>query len=85
MRAPDISFGITLSANKGFHIGSRGVSMYGELLYSCRPIRIWCAEREGRHGEVECRVADAARGYWTTMSPLIIPQSCTGRRLGRLR
>ena len=59
--------------NKGFHIGSRGVSMYGDWLYFMTPdSHLICLD--ARNGSVRWNVAvaDAGRGYWTTMSPLII-------------
>lgn len=59
--------------NKGFHIGSRGVSMYGEWLYFMTPDSHLVA-LNAKDGSVRWNVAvaDWQRGYWTTMSPLII-------------
>jgi alcohol dehydrogenase (cytochrome c) len=60
-------------ANKGFHIGSRGVSMYGEWLYFMTPdSHLVCLNAKDGTVRWNVAVADAARGYWTTMSPLII-------------
>jgi alcohol dehydrogenase (cytochrome c) len=60
-------------ANKGFHIGSRGVSMYGEWLYFMSPdSHLVCLNAKDGTVRWNVAVADAARGYWTTMSPLII-------------
>jgi alcohol dehydrogenase (cytochrome c) len=60
-------------ANKGFHIGSRGVSMYGEWLYFMTPdSHLVCLNSKDGTVRWNVAVADAARGYWTTMSPLII-------------
>jgi alcohol dehydrogenase (cytochrome c) len=63
----------TYPANKGFHIGSRGVSMYGEWLYFMTPDS-YLVSLNAKDGTVRWKVAvaDAQRGYWTTMSPLII-------------
>jgi alcohol dehydrogenase (cytochrome c) len=63
----------TYPANKGFHIGSRGVSMYGEWLYFMTPDSN-LVSLNAKDGSVRWKVAvaDAQRGYWTTMSPLII-------------
>src|SRR5216110_1004054 len=58
---------------KGFHIGSRGVSMYGEWLYFMTPdahLIYLTAKDDAVRRNVA--VADSQRGYWTTMSPLIV-------------
>ena len=63
----------TYPANKGFHIGSRGVSMYGEWLYFMTPdSHLICLNAKDGTVRWNVPVADAGRGYWTTMSPLII-------------
>lgn len=63
----------TYPANKGFHIGSRGVSMYGEWLYFMTPdSHLICLNAKDGTVRWNVAVADAQRGYWTTMSPLII-------------
>jgi alcohol dehydrogenase (cytochrome c) len=63
----------TYPANKGFHIGSRGVSMYGEWLYFLTPdSHLICLNAKDGTVRWNVAVADAGRGYWTTMSPLII-------------
>jgi len=60
-------------ANKGFHIGSRGVSMYGEWLYFMTPdAHLICLNAKDGTVRWNVAVADSQRGYWTTMSPLII-------------
>jgi alcohol dehydrogenase (cytochrome c) len=60
-------------ANKGFHIGSRGVSMYGEWLYFMTPdSHLVCLNAKDGTVRWNVAVADAGRGYWTTMSPLIV-------------
>jgi len=60
-------------ANKGFHIGSRGVSMYGNWLYFMTPdSHLICLNAKDGSVRWNVVVADAQRGYWTTMSPLII-------------
>jgi len=63
----------TYPQNKGFHIGSRGVSMYGEWLYFMTPDAHLVA-LNAKDGTVRWKVAvaDSQRGYWTTMSPLIV-------------
>lgn len=63
----------TYPQNKGFHIGSRGVSMYGEWLYFMTPDAHLVA-LNAKDGTVRWNVAvaDSLRGYWTTMSPLIV-------------
>jgi alcohol dehydrogenase (cytochrome c) len=59
--------------NKGFHIGSRGVSMYGSWLYFMTPdSHLICLDSKNGKVRWNVAVADAAKGYWTTMSPLIV-------------
>ena len=60
-------------ANKGFHIGSRGVSMYKDWLYFMTP-DAHLISLNAKDGTVRWNivVADSAKGYWTTMSPLIV-------------
>ncbi len=63
----------TYPQNKGFHIGSRGVSMYGEWLYFMTPdAHLICLNAKDGTVRWNVAVADSQRGYWTTMSPLII-------------
>jgi alcohol dehydrogenase (cytochrome c) len=63
----------TYPQNKGFHIGSRGVSMYGEWLYFMTPdAHLICLNAKDGSVRWNVVVADSQRGYWTTMSPLII-------------
>ncbi len=63
----------TYPQNKGFHIGSRGVSMYGEWLYFMTPdAHLICLNSKDGSVRWNVAVADSQRGYWTTMSPLIV-------------
>src|SRR4051812_33013608 len=63
----------TYPPNKGFHIGSRGVSMYGEWLYFMTPdSHLISLNAKDSTVRWNVAVADSARGYWTTMSPLIV-------------
>jgi alcohol dehydrogenase (cytochrome c) len=63
----------TYPVNKGFHIGSRGVSMYGEWLYFMTPdAHLICLNAKDGAVRWNVAVADSLRGYWTTMSPLIV-------------
>ena len=63
----------TYPQNKGFHIGSRGVSMYGNWLYFMTPdAHLICLDAKDGKVRWNVVVADSQRGYWTTMSPLII-------------
>jgi alcohol dehydrogenase (cytochrome c) len=63
----------TYPQNKGFHIGSRGVSMYGEWLYFMTPdAHLICLNAKDGAVRWNVAVADSQRGYWTTMSPLVI-------------
>ena len=60
-------------ANKGFHIGSRGVSMYKDWLFFVTP-DAHLISLNAKDGTVrwDVAIADAQRGYWATLSPLII-------------
>jgi alcohol dehydrogenase (cytochrome c) len=63
----------TYPTNKGFHIGSRGVSMYGNWLYFMTPdSHLICLDAKDGKVRWDIVVADSAKGYWTTMSPLIV-------------
>jgi alcohol dehydrogenase (cytochrome c) len=63
----------TYPPNKGFHIGSRGVSMYGQWLYFMSPdSHLICLNAKDGTVRWNVAVADAQKGYWTTMSPLIV-------------
>ncbi len=63
----------TYPPNKGFHIGSRGVSMYKDWLFFMTP-DAHLISLNANDGTVrwDIAVADSAKGYWTTMSPLIV-------------
>jgi len=63
----------TYPANKGFHIGSRGVSMYKDWLYFMTP-DAHLISLNAKNGTVrwDIVVADSKKGYWTTMSPLVV-------------
>jgi alcohol dehydrogenase (cytochrome c) len=63
----------TYPPNKGFHIGSRGVSMYEQWLYFMSPdAHLICLNAKDGTVRWDVVVADSQKGYWTTMSPLII-------------
>jgi alcohol dehydrogenase (cytochrome c) len=63
----------TYPPNKGFHIGQRGVSMYKDWLFFLSPddhlISLNAFDGKVRWNVV---VADSQKGYWTTMSPMVI-------------
>ena len=63
----------TYPANKGFHIGQRGVAMYHDWLYFMAP-DAHLISLNAKDGTVRWNVvvADAKKGYWTTMSPLVV-------------
>ncbi|MBV8069720.1 MAG: acido-empty-quinoprotein group A [Acidobacteriaceae bacterium] len=59
--------------NKGFHIGQRGVAMYKEWLYFLTPdAHLICLDARDGKERWNIVVADSQKGYWTTMSPLVI-------------
>ena len=74
MPVPDIRCGTTPTRlNKGFHIGSRGVSMYCDWLYFMTPdAHLICLNAKDGTVRWNVAVADSNKGYWTTMSPLIV-------------
>ena len=59
--------------NKGFHIGHRGVGMYGDWLFFLTP-DAHLVSLNAKDGKVRWNVvvADDKKGYWTTMSPLVV-------------
>ena len=59
--------------NKGFHIGQRGVSMYKDWLFYMTP-DAHLVSLNSKDGTVRWNVviADYQKGYWTTMSPLVV-------------
>jgi alcohol dehydrogenase (cytochrome c) len=60
-------------ANKGFHIGSRGVAMYEDWLYFMTPdAHLICLNSKDGKVRWDIVVADSEKGYWTTMSPLVV-------------
>jgi alcohol dehydrogenase (cytochrome c) len=63
----------TYPSNPGLHIGSRGVAMYKRYLYFLSPDG-HLVSLNAKDGTVRwiVAVADAQKGYWTSMAPLII-------------
>jgi len=63
----------TYPPNKGFHIGSRGVAMYKESLFFMTPdAHLICLNANNGKVKWDIVVADWQKGYWTTMTPLIV-------------
>ncbi len=63
----------TYPANGGVHIGQRGVAMYKEWLYFMTPdAHLLCLNAKDGTVRWNVVVADANKGYWTTMSPLVV-------------
>ena len=55
----------TYPPNKGFHIGSRGVAMYGNWLYYMTPdAHLICLNASDGKVRWNVPVADSAKGYW---------------------
>jgi alcohol dehydrogenase (cytochrome c) len=63
----------TYPPNPGLHIGSRGVGMYKNWLYFLVPDGhlISLNANDGRV-RWKVQVADVAKGYWTSMAPLVV-------------
>ena len=58
---------------QGLHIGHRGVSMYKDWLYLTTP-DAHLISLDAKNGKVrwEKEIADVKKGYWSTLSPLIV-------------
>ena len=57
-------------ANKGLHIGHRGVAMYKEWLYLTTPdAHLVCLSAKNGKVRWDVPIADVSKGYWSTMSP----------------
>ena len=63
----------TYPPNKGLHIGHRGVAMYKEWLYFITP-DAHLISLDANTGKVRwnVQIADVQKGYWSTMSPLVV-------------
>jgi alcohol dehydrogenase (cytochrome c) len=63
----------TYPPNKGFHIGSRGVAMYEDSLFFMTPdAHLICLNANDGKVRWDVVVADWQKGYWTTMTPLVV-------------
>ncbi|HVT95042.1 MAG TPA: acido-empty-quinoprotein group A [Bryobacteraceae bacterium] len=63
----------TYPPNKGFHIGQRGVAMYKDSLYFTTPdAHLICLDAKDGKVRWNIVIADSAKGYWTTLSPLVV-------------
>jgi alcohol dehydrogenase (cytochrome c) len=63
----------TYTANKGLHIGQRGVGMYQGWLYFLTPdAHLISLDATNGKPRWDVVVADVSKGYWTTMAPLVV-------------
>ena len=63
----------TAPPNKAFHIGQRGVSIYkGWLYYMSSDAHLLSIDPKNGKVRWDVVVADASKGQWATMSPLIV-------------
>ncbi|MDE1175756.1 MAG: acido-empty-quinoprotein group A [Edaphobacter sp.] len=63
----------TEAPKKALHIGSRGVALYKENLYYLTPdAHLECLDARNGNVKWEVQVADASKGQWASMSPLIV-------------
>ena len=66
----------TYPPNKGLHIGHRGVSMYRDWLFFLSPDgHLVSLDSKTGKERWNVEVADVKRGYWTTMSPLVVREN----------
>src|SRR5258708_4644159 len=63
----------TYPPNPGLHIGNRGLGMYKDSLYFLVPDG-HLVSLNAKDGSVRwiVQVADATKGYWTSMAPLLV-------------
>jgi alcohol dehydrogenase (cytochrome c) len=63
----------TYPPNRGLHIGNRGLGMYKDSLYFLVPDG-HLVSLNAKDGSVRwiVQVADATKGYWTSMAPLVV-------------
>ena len=63
----------TYPPNKGLHIGHRGVAIYKEWLYFITPdAHLICLNAKNGKVRWNVQIADVEKGYWSTMSPLVV-------------
>ncbi|RXH56257.1 acido-empty-quinoprotein group A [Granulicella sibirica] len=63
----------TAPPNKAFHIGQRGVSIYkGSLYYMSSDAHLLSLDPKNGKVRWDVEVADASKGHWATMAPLIV-------------
>ena len=76
----------TYPPNPGLHIGHRGVAMYKGYLFFVTP-DAHLVSLNAKDGTVRWKVtvADATKGYWTTMAPLVVGNHVLVGRFRRLR
>jgi alcohol dehydrogenase (cytochrome c) len=59
--------------NKGLHIGSRGVSMWNDSVFFMTPdAHVVCLNAKDGKVKWDVEIADVKKGYWSSMSPLIV-------------
>ena len=63
----------TYPPNKGLHLGHRGVAMYKDSILLISP-DAHLLSLDARNGNVRWNVeiGDLSKGYWSTMSPLVV-------------
>ena len=58
---------------QGEHIGNRGVAMYGDYLFFMAPdAHVVSLNRKNGSVRWKVSVGDVTKGYWTSMSPLVV-------------
>jgi alcohol dehydrogenase (cytochrome c) len=63
----------TYKPNNGLHLGQRGVAMYKDSIFSMTP-DAHLVSLDARTGKLrwDVEVGDIKKGYWSTMSPMVI-------------
>jgi alcohol dehydrogenase (cytochrome c) len=72
-RSGHVVWHYTYQSKGGFHIGHRGVAMYkGYLFFTTPDAHLLSLNAKDGTVRWNVEIADATKGYWTTMAPLVV-------------
>ena len=72
-RSGHVIWHYTYHSKGGFHIGHRGVAMYkGYLFFTTPDAHLLSLNAKDGTVRWNVEIADATKGYWTTMAPLVV-------------